>query len=72
MVEGLLITVASLVVERGLQGAWVHPLCLLGSEFGLSSCVLDAPWHMDPPGPGIEPASPALVADSLSLSHQGS
>jgi len=27
---------------------------------------------VDPPGPGIEPASPALVADSLSLSHQGS
>ena len=26
----------------------------------------------DPPDPGIEPTSPALQADSLPLSHQGS
>ena len=26
----------------------------------------------DPPGPGIEPGSPALQADSLPLSHRGS
>ena len=33
-------------------------------------------WHFlhpeDLPDPGIEPGSPALQADSLSLSHQGS
>ena len=38
--------VASLVVEHRLQGAWAHQFCLLGSEFGFSSCVLDAPQHV--------------------------
>ena len=63
--------VASLVVEHGLPGAWVHPLSLLGSEFGLCSGVSDAPRHVDLLGPGVEPASPALAADSLSLRQPG-
>ena len=33
---------------------------------------LPCPPPGDFPGPGIEPASPALKADSLLLSHQGS
>ena len=33
---------------------------------------LPCPSPGDPPDPGIEPESPALQADSLPLSHQGS
>ena len=33
---------------------------------------LPVPSPEDPPNPGIEPGSPALQADSLPLSHQGS
>ena len=34
--------------------------------------VLLCPLPGDLPNPGIEPGSPALLADSLPLSHQGS
>jgi len=33
---------------------------------------LPFPTPRDPPDPGIKPKSPALLADYLALSHQGS
>ena len=64
LVRGLLIAVASLAVEHELQ---VHGLSSCGSwtlERRLSSCgtwaqLLRSMW--DPPGPGLEPVSPALA-----------
>ena len=71
-VHVLLIAVASLVAEHGLQGTWasvvvVHGLSSCGSralECRLSSCgawalLLHGMWDL--PGPGLEPVSPTLA-----------
>ena len=54
----LLIEAAFLIVEHGL------------SSCGLRAQLLHSMWDL--PGPGVEPMSPALAADSLPPSHQGS
>ena len=45
-------------LEHGLQQLW--------------STTLVAPWHVDLPGPGIEPVSPALAGGLPTLDHLGS
>ena len=79
---GLLIAVASLVVEHGLKGARASAVvaCGLSSrgsrapECRLSSCgaraqLLCSMW--DPPGPGIEPMFPALAGGFLTTVPPG-
>ena len=71
-VSGLLIAVASLIAERGLQGTWASA----GAAHGLSSCSSPAvelrfstcdawAWLLHGMGdvsrPGIEPVFPALA-----------
>ena len=81
-VHGFLIMVASLVAQHGLQGVWasvtvVHGLSSCGSwaqKNRLNSCgtwvqLFHSMWDL--PGPGVKPVFPALVGDSLPLSHQG-
>ena len=57
-VRRLLIAVASLVVEHGLQGTR-----------GFSSCVLRGMWDL--PRPGLEPVSPALAGGFLTTAPPG-
>ena len=79
----LLIMVASLTVEHGLQGTQASAV----AARGLNSCSSWALEHRlnsrgagaqflrgmwDPPGLGVEPVSPILEVDSLLPSHQGS
>ena len=61
-VRRLLIVVASLVVEHGLQ---VRRL----SSCGARAQLLCGMW--DPPGPGIEPVSPALAGGFLTIVPPG-
>ena len=72
VVRGLLIAGAPPVADHGALGAWAsvvvaHGLSSCGSwalEHRLSSCGAQAqlPHGMwDPPGPGLEPVSPALA-----------
>ena len=84
MVCALLIAVASLAVDHGLQGA----LASVATAFGLSSCSSWAPEHRlnscgarasllcgtwGPPVAGIKPVSPILAKVASSpLSPQGS
>ena len=53
----------------------VHGLCGCGSQHGLSSCGTRA-WlsrgMWDPPGPEIEPVSPALAGRFLPMGHEES
>ena len=80
---GLLVALASLVVEHGLQGARASTAAHVGlavssfqaPEHRLNSCgawalLLQGMW--DPPGLGIPPMSLDWQVDSLLLSHQGS
>ena len=67
VVHGLIVAVASLVVEHGLQAHWLQQLQQMGSVVaanGLSSCgawaqLLNGMWDL--PGPEIKPESPALA-----------
>ena len=54
-------------MDYSLPGSSVHGISL--KEYGSG---LPFPSPGDFPNPGIEPASPALQADSKPLSHQGS
>ena len=70
-VHGLLIAVASLVVEQGLQGAWAQWLQHVGSVVfsarGLwSTGSVVCTWDL--PRPGVEPMCPALAGRVL-LNH---
>ena len=74
-VYGLLIAVASLVGEHGLQalrlsscGAWAQQLWLTGSRAQaqqLWHTGLVVPRMWDPPRPGVKPTSPALAGGFL-------
>ena len=80
-VHGLLIVVASLVVEHRLQvsglqqfGTWAQQLWLAALEHMLSSCgagaqLLRGMWDL--PGPGIEPVTPALGGGFLNTAPPG-
>ena len=59
-VLGLLITAASLVAQRGLQGVW--PSVVVG-------CGLSCMWDL--PGPGTKPVSSALAGISLTTGPPG-
>ena len=75
-VRGLLIVVASLAVEHGLQGAWASVVaagrlsscgsqtleCRLSSR-GARAQLLHGMWDL--PGPGLKPMSPALAGRFL-------
>ena len=65
-VRGLLIVVASLVVEHGLQVRGLQQLwfveCRL-STYGAQAQLLHGMWDL--PGPGLEPVSPALAGGFL-------
>ena len=75
VVHGLLIAVASLVAEHGVEDAQTPVVTAheggsgdVGLEQGLSSCasLAQLPSDLqDLPGPGIEPGSPALAGGSL-------
>ena len=80
--HGLLIAVASLVVEHRLQGVWTSVVVTRG----LSSCGLRALEHRlsscgawaqlrrgmwDLPAPGIEPVFPALAGGFLTTAPPG-
>ena len=54
-------------MDYSLTGSSVH-----GDSPDKNTGVLPCPPPGDLPYPGIEPRSPALLADSLHLSHQGS
>ena len=77
VVRGLLIAVASLVAEHGLQARGLQQLWLAGSVVvarGLSSCgsraqLLHDMWDL--PGPGLEPVSPALAGGFLTTAPPG-
>ena len=66
----------------GAQAQWlgctasvlgVHRLSGWGAQAQWLGCIgLDAPWHVDLRGPGIEPTYPELAGDPLPLSQQGS
>ena len=47
---------------------WSTDSELMLSSYGTQAQLLHSMW--DPPGPGIEPVSPALAANSSSLSYQ--
>ena len=81
MVHGLLIAMASLVVEHTLSG-----ISMGSRALRLSSCSFQAlegrlsgcgTWAFLPcgmwnlPGPGIESMSPALAGEFLTTGHQG-
>ena len=82
MVHGLLIAVASLDAEHRLWGTWASVAAACGlSSFGsqalehkLNSCSVQA-WLLhgmwDPPGPEIEPVSPALAGGSFTTEPPG-
>ena len=70
----LLIAVASLVAEHGLQARGLQQLWLAALERRLSSCGTGAQlpcglWDL--PGPGIEPVSPALAGGFLTTAPPG-
>ena len=60
-VHGLLTVATSLVVEQGPR-EWAQSLWHMG---------LVAPNHVDLPGPGVEPMSPALVGRFLTTGPPG-
>ena len=67
VVHRLLIAVASLVAEHGLQACGVQQLWLAGSRAQAQQLWrkgLVAPRHVGSSRPGIEPMSPALQVDS--------
>ena len=82
VVCGLLIAVASLVAEHGLQACKLQQLWHMGFsscglralEHRLSSCgaraqLLRGMWDL--PGPGLEPVSPALAGGFLTPAPPG-
>ena len=73
-VRGLLIVVASLVVEHGLQARGLSSCSSWALERRLSSCgaraqLLRGMWDL--PGPGLEPVSPALAGGFLTTVPPG-
>ena len=72
---GLLIAVAFLVAEHGLQARRLSSCSSPALDLRLSSCgsrayLLRSMWDL--PRPGLEPMSPALAHRFLTLRHQGS
>ena len=61
---------ASGVVAHGLSSCGSQALERRLSSCGTRAQLLHGMW--DVPGPGLEPVSPALAADSQPLCHQGS
>ena len=74
-VRGLLIAVASLVVEHGLQVCRLHSSCgWWALERRLGSCGAQAQLLCSIqglPGPGLEPVSPALAGEFLTTTSPG-
>ena len=69
VVHRLLIAVASLVTEHGLQACkWVAAAWRL-SSCGVWASLLCSMWNL--PGPGFEPVSPALTGGFLSTALPG-
>ena len=73
-VSGLHIAVASLVAEHGLQACGLSSCGSRALEHRLGSCgtraqLLRGMWDL--PGPGIEPASPALAGGFLTTVPPG-
>ena len=75
-VQGLLIAVASLVEEHGLYAHGLQQLWTVGSvvvarrlQSTASVVVAHSTW--DPPGPGLEPVSPALAGGFLTTAPPG-
>ena len=73
-VRGLLIAVASLVVEHGLYSAGFSSCGWRDLENRLSSCgtraqLLRGMWDL--PGPRLEPVSPALAGGFLTTAPSG-
>ena len=71
-VHGLLIAVASLVAEHGLQACGLRAAVVVARR--LSSCgaraqLLRGMWDL--PGPGLKPASPALAGGFLTTAPPG-
>ena len=70
MVHGLLIVVASLVVEHGLLGVRASVVAARSlSSCGAWASLLRGMW--DIPRPGLEPVSPALAGRSLTTAIPG-
>ena len=70
MVHGLLIVVASLVVEHGLLGVRASVVAARSlSSCGAWASLLRGMW--DIPRPGLEPVSPALAGRSLTTALPG-
>ena len=73
-VHGLLIAVASLVAEHGLQACSLSscgsqaPECRLSSR-GARASLLCGMWDL--PGPGLEPVSPVLAGGFLTTAPPG-
>ena len=71
---GLLIAVASLITEHGLQARGLSSCGLRAPERRLSSCGTRAQLFCgmwDPPGPGLKPVSPELAGGFLSTVPPG-
>ena len=73
-VHGLLIVVASLVAEHGLQARKLSSCSMRALERRLRSCgawaqLLHSMWHL--PGLGFEPVSPALAGRFLTTVPPG-
>ena len=71
---GLLVVVASLVAEHGLQACGLSSWGSRALEHRLSSCdaraqLLHGMWDL--PGPGLEPVSPALAGGFLTTAPPG-
>ena len=74
VVRGLLVAVASLVAEHGLEACGLTNCGSLALERRLSSCgtralLLHGLWDL--PGPGLKPASPALAGGFLTTAPPG-
>ena len=69
LVDGLLVAVASLVVEHMLQVCGLQSMQHLGSMVVVHRFSCCGMWNT--PGPGIEPMSPALAGGFLSTVPSG-
>ena len=71
MVCGLLIAVASLVAEQGLQVCGLQQLWCVGSRAQAQQLWRTGCGMWDLPGPGLEPMSPALAGGFLTTAPPG-